>query len=120
MTDKVGLDPDILIKGMEGIPTQLSGIMKLMAFPATVLRKTVTLSPLYMAKQLFRDSFAASIASGANTIPVMSALKEIRIGSGKTKDMLERRGVVGGQVFTGTNEDLSRILGEFQSGKIGS
>ena len=117
MTDKVGLDPDILVKGMEGIPTQLSGIMKLLAFPATVLRKTVTLSPVYMAKQLFRDSFAASIASGANTIPVMSALKEIRIGSGKTKDILERRGVVGGQVFTGGTDEISNVLNRMLADK---
>jgi len=110
MTDKVGLDPDILVKGMEGIPTQLSGIMKMMAFPATILRKAVTLSPIYMARQLYRDSFAASIASGANTIPVLSALKEIRIGSGKTKDTLERRGVIGGQMFTGGTDEISNVL----------
>ena len=117
LTDKVGLDPDILVKGMEGIPTQLSGVMKLMAFPATVLRKAVTLSPIYMAKQLFRDSFAASIASGANTVPVMSALKEIRIGSGKTKDMLERRGVIGGQMFTGGSEEIANVLNRMLADK---
>lgn len=117
MTDKVGLDPDILVKGMEGIPTQLSGIMKMMAFPATVLRKAVTLSPVYMARQLFRDSFAASIASGANTIPVMSALKEIRIGSGKTKDILERRGVIGGQMFTGGTDEISNVLNRMLADK---
>lgn len=117
MTDKVGLDPDILVKGMEGIPTQLSGIMKLMAFPATVLRKAVTLSPVYVAKQLFRDSFAASIASGANTIPVMSALKEIRIGSGKTKDILERRGIVGGQMFTGGTDEITNVLNRMLADK---
>jgi hypothetical protein len=117
MTDKIGLDPDILVKGMEGIPTQLSGIMKLMAFPATILRKTVTLSPVYMAKQIFRDSFAASIASGANTIPVLSALKEIRLGSGMTKDILERRGIVGGQVFTGGTDEISNVLNRMLADK---
>jgi hypothetical protein len=117
LTDKVGLDPDILVKGMEGIPTQLSGIMKMMAFPATILRKAVTLSPVYMAKQIFRDSFAASIASGANTIPVMSALKEIRIGSGKTKDILERRGITGGQMFTGGSKEITNVLNRMLADK---
>lgn len=117
MTDKIGLDPDILVKGMEGIPTQLSGIMKMMAFPATILRKAVTLSPVYMAKQIFRDSFAASIASGANTIPVLSALKEIRLGSGMTKDILERRGIVGGQVFTGGTDEISNVLNRMLADK---
>jgi len=117
MTDKIGLDPDILVKGMEGIPTQLSGIMKLMAFPATILRKTVTLSPVYMAKQLFRDSFAASVASGANTIPVLSALQALRLGSGMTKDILERRGIVGGQVFTGGTDEISNVLNRMLADK---
>ena len=117
MTDKIGLDPDILVKGMEGIPTQLSGIMKMMAFPATILRKAVTLSPVYMAKQIFRDSFAASIASGANTIPVLSALKEIRFGSGMTKDVLERRGIVGGQMFTGGTDEISNVLNRMLADK---
>jgi hypothetical protein len=91
--------------------------MKMMAFPATILRKAVTLSPVYMAKQIFRDSFAASIASGANTIPVMSALKEIRIGSGKTKDILERRGITGGQMFTGGSEEITNVLNRMLANK---
>ena len=98
---------DLLVKGMEGIPTQLTGIMRLMSKPATFLRKAVTASPLYAAKQLFRDSTAAAIISGADFTPVMGALKEI--GS-PTKAVLERRGIVGGQIFTGTAEDLTRTL----------
>jgi hypothetical protein len=47
---------------------------------------------------------------------VFGALKEI----GKpTKETLERRGITGGQQFTGNNEDLSMILREITSGKPG-
>jgi hypothetical protein len=115
-TDSAGIPADILVKGMEGIPTQMPAIWRLMAMPAQLLRKAVTLSPLYAARQLFRDSLAAPILSGANFIPVFGALKEI---NSATKKTLERRGVTGGQVFTGTSEDLSKILRDITDGKSG-
>jgi hypothetical protein len=113
-TDTVGIDADILVKGMEGIPVQLSGLGRLLAFPATILRKMITVSPLYIAKQLFRDSLAAPILSGADFTPVMGALKEI---NGAAKDTLERRGITGGQIFTGGSEDLTKILQDIADDK---
>jgi hypothetical protein len=107
---------DLLVKGMEGIPTQLSGVMRLMGMPATFLRKAVTASPLYAAKQLFRDSVAAPLLSGADFTPVMGAIRQI--GS-PTKNVLERRGVTGGQIFTGTSEDLTRTLKRIVENKPG-
>jgi len=115
-TDSAGIPADILVKGMEGIPTQMPAIWRLMAMPAQFLRKAVTLSPLYAARQLFRDSLAAPILSGANFTPVFGALKEI---NSATKKTLERRGVTGGQIFTGTSEDLSKILRDITDGKPG-
>lgn len=115
-TDSAGIPADILVKGMEGIPTQMPAIWRLMAIPAQFLRKAVTLSPLYAARQLFRDSLAAPILSGANFVPVFGALKEI---NSATKKTLERRGVTGGQIFTGTSEDLSKILRDITDGKSG-
>ena len=111
-----GVPADILVKGMEGIPTQMPFVLRAMAMPSQLLRKGVTLSPLYMARQLFRDSLAAPIMSGANFTPIVGALKEI--GSA-TQGTLERRGVVGGQQFSGTSEDLSMILREVAQGKPG-
>jgi hypothetical protein len=102
-----GVPADLLVKGMEGIPLQTTGIMRLMTVPTQLLRRAITLNPLYMVRQLMRDSLSASIASGADIIPVYSALKEI--GSA-AKGTLERRGITGGQVFTGTQEDLSKIM----------
>ena len=113
-TDQVGIPADILVKGMEGIPTQMPAMMRLLAAPAQLLRKAVTLSPLYAAKQLFRDSVAAPLLAGADFTPVMGAIREI--GS-PTKETLEKRGVTGGQIFTGTSEDLTRILKDITAGK---
>ncbi len=111
-----GVPADILVKGMEGIPTQMPFLFRAMAVPAQLLRKGVTLTPLYMARQLFRDSLAAPILSGANFTPVLGALRQI--GSA-TKDTLERRGITGGQQFSGTSEDLSKILRDMADGKPG-
>ena len=116
-TDAAGIPSNLLVKGMEGIPVNNSALIRAMAMPATLLRRAVTMSPLYSARQIFRDSVAAPLTSGADFTPVMAAIKQI--GKMDTKGTLESRGIVGGQVFTGGNEDLTRILGEFQSGKIG-
>jgi hypothetical protein len=115
-TDMFGVPAEVLVKGMEGIPMQLTGVMRIASMPAMLLRRAVTLSPLYVARQLFRDSLAAPILSGADFTPVLGALREINRPSGKT---LEQRGITGGQYFTGTQEDLSRIMREIADGKPG-
>ena len=113
---ETGVPADILVKGMEGIPTQMPFLFRVMAMPAQLLRKAITLSPLYMAKQLFRDSLAAPILSGADFVPVLGVLSELR---GTAKEKLEKRGIVGGQYFRGTSEDLSMILREISDGQPG-
>lgn len=113
---ETGVPADILVKGMEGVPTQMPVLLRAFAMPAQLLRKGVTLSPLYIARQIFRDSLAAPILAGANFGPTLGALRQI----GKpTKDILERRGITGGQQFTGTSDDLSMILRDVADGKPG-
>jgi len=114
-TKEIGIPSDLLVKGMEGIPLNNTGVVAAMGMPATFLRRAVTLSPLYAFRQLIRDSVAAPMLSGANFVPVMGAIKEL--GASATKTTLERRGITGGQIFTGTNEDLTKILRDLQSGK---
>jgi hypothetical protein len=113
---ETGVPADILVKGMEGVPTQMPALLRAFAMPAQLLRKGVTLSPLYVARQIFRDSLAAPILAGANFTPVLGALRQI--GS-PTKGVLERRGITGGQQFTGTSDDLSMILRDVADGKPG-
>jgi hypothetical protein len=113
-TDKAGVPADILVKGMEGIPSQMPFALRAMAAPAMLLRKTITASPLYAARQLFRDSLAAPLLTGADFFPVTGALQQI--GSA-TKGTLESRGITGGQVFTGGSEDLTKILRDITAGR---
>ncbi len=116
-TDSAGVPADLLVKGMEGIPTQMSGVLRMLAAPANLLRKAVMASPLYTVRQIFRDSLAAPLLAGADFVPVVGALRQI--GASATKTALERRGITGGQVFTGTSEDLSRILKDIAGNKVG-
>jgi len=111
-----GVPADILVKGMEGIPTQMPFLFRALAIPAQILRKGVTLSPMYMANQLFRDSLAAPIAAGANFTPVLGALRQIGKPAAET---LERRGITGGQQFTGGADDMAMILRGIADGKPG-
>jgi hypothetical protein len=112
-----GVPADILVKGMEGIPTQLPAMLRVMAMPSQLLRKAITLSPLYNARQLFRDSLAAPMISGADFMPMIGALRELK--NSETKKILERRFITGGQQFTGSAADLTKILRDVSEGKPG-
>jgi len=114
-TETLGIPTDLLVKGLEGIPLNNTAVVKAMSLPATFLRKAVTVSPVYAFRQLVRDSVAAPLLSGADFTPIMGAIKEL--GKSATKEKLERRGIIGGQIFTGTNEDLSKILRDIQAGR---
>jgi len=116
-TDKAGVPADLLVKGMQGIPTQLPAIVRALGMPATLLRRAVTLSPTYAARQLFRDSLAAPLLSGADFVPVLGALGQL--GKSTTKATLEKRGITGGQIFAGgsSSEAMTKILNDMMSGK---
>jgi len=113
-TDHIGVPSDLLVKGMAGIPTMLPVGIRLLGIPARVLRRAVTSTPIFAAKQLFRDSTAAFMISGANSAPLLGALRKL----GKTSP-LESRGITGGQTFTGMPEDVSRLLRDMQEGRPG-
>jgi hypothetical protein len=112
-TDAIGIDSDLLVKGLAGIPTMFPAFVRVLGVPARLLRRAVVASPVYMARQLFRDSLGATMTSGADIIPLLSALNQI----GKP-NALRSRGITGGQVFTGMPEDVTRMLKDMQAGKI--
>lgn len=111
-TEHIGIPSELLVKGLAGIPTMFPAAVQVMGIPARFLRRAVTASPLYAFRQLMRDSLSSFIASGADTTPVLSSLKQL----GKTS-AVDRRGITGGQVFTGLPEDMSRLLADMQAGR---
>jgi len=113
-TEHIGIPSELLTKGLAGIPTMFPQAIEIMGMPARFLRRAITASPVYAGRQLFRDSLSSYMASGSNAPPVLGALQQI----GKASSV-DRRGITGGQVFTGTSEDKARLLREMQEGRPG-
>jgi hypothetical protein len=113
-TEHIGIPSELLVKGLAGVPTMFPAAVEIMGIPARFLRRFITASPVYAGRQLVRDSTSAYMASGSNDLPLMGALKQI----GRASD-IQRRGITGGQVFTGMPEDVARLLKEMQEGRSG-
>jgi hypothetical protein len=114
---------DLVVKGMEGIQLIVPGAVRALAAPANWLRKFVTRDPRYAVRQIFRDSLAAALTTGANITPVVDTMGEIAKmygkGGSKAFETLQRSGVISGQVITGAPEDMSKIMQQLASGKVG-
>lgn len=108
-SEKFGIPSDLFVKSMAGIPTMLPAVSRILNYPATLLRKSVTMNPLYWGvRQPLRDTLNAAFTSGSNAIPLYDAAKAL--GNMPTTEFLRNANVLGGQVFTGTNEDMVRIM----------
>jgi hypothetical protein len=121
-TKTTDIPSELLVKGLEGVNTSLPKIVETMNMPANLLRKWVTRNPAYALRQLIRDPLNAVFVSGLDTIPVGSSIKEIgKMWRGKSEGetLLQRRGILGGQVLTGTVEDQNKILNDILSGNKG-
>jgi hypothetical protein len=57
---------ELLVEGMEGIKGTLPVGVRLLGAPANWLRKFVTRDPRYAFRQIFRDSMAAAMTTGAD------------------------------------------------------
>lgn len=111
---------ELVVKGMEGIKATLPVGIRLLGMPANLLRKFVTRDPRYAVRQVFRDSMSAVLTTGADFVPVYQTLKDM-VGMKRTGTMevLQGRGILGGQVVVGATDDMSKILQQLASGKPG-
>ena len=121
-SEAIGIPSELLVKGMHGVTTTIGGFTKVLAIPAQFLRTMVTRSPVYAARQVVRDSMSNYLLAGGDMTPVASAAKElINMYSGKStgEKALQQRGVIGGQLLTGTSEDMQKILLQLTKGGSG-
>ena len=119
-SENAGIPSELLVKGLEGVNTSIPTIIKMLNIPSNFLRKWVVRNPAYAARQIVRDSLSAYILTGSNSTPVMSSLKEtgkMLLGKSETEKSLQHRGILGGQVLTGTSEDQRKIMADIVSGK---
>jgi hypothetical protein len=115
-----GIPADVLVKGLEGVKTALPKLVEYAAMPASLLRRFITRAPVYAIRQIVRDSLSAAMVTGSNAVPITSSLKEIGNmirGKSQGEFILQKRGILGGQVLTGTSEDIKQIMLQITSGK---
>jgi hypothetical protein len=121
-TDLYGIPADLIVKGMEGIKTTIPAIVKLMGYPADVLRKFVTRNPTYVFRQMVRDPLNAWLTTGTDATPVLSAMKELGkmvAGRSETEKALMASGAISSNVFTGDQRDMSKFLADIAVNKSG-
>jgi hypothetical protein len=124
-TESTGIPSEYLVQGLAGVNTSVPSLVRSMGFFSRTLRSWVTRNPVYAARQIIRDPFTAVMASGVDTVPVLSSLGAMGKSLGRMRrgevgsSEIERLGLVSSNVFTGTSEDMQKILLQITSGKGG-
>lgn len=121
-TDLYGIPADLIVKGMEGIKTTIPAVVKLMGYPADVLRKFVTRNPVYALRQAVRDPLNAWLTTGTDAAPVISSMRELAkmvAGRSEAEKALMASGAISSNVFTGDQRDMSKFLADISAGKSG-
>ena len=121
-SESANVPSQLLVKVLEGVNTSLPNIVKIMGGFSTTLRKWITRNPAYNLRQLVRDPLNGVIVAGLDTTPIASSLKEVYKmirGTSEGETILGSRGILGGQVLTGTAEDMQLMLKSIMSGEKG-
>lgn len=121
-SEDAGIPSELLVHGLHGVTTTLGGFTKAFAVPARFLRAMVTRNPVYSARQIIRDSTTNFMLTGGNMTPVASAAKEVLsmyAGKSKGEKVLQERGIIGGQLLTGTPEDMQKLMLQLAKGGSG-
>jgi hypothetical protein len=122
-SDKAGIPSELLVSGMEGIKVAMPLLVRMLSAPAGILRKFITRNPVYAMRQLVRDSTTNYFLTGADTKPILNSAANLYKLYSKKKDGsmpdLQSRGIISGNVLTGTSEQMEDILLNMVSGKPG-
>ena len=111
---------ELLVKGMEGTALVMPTAVKLLSLPAQVVRKGITLNPLYPYYQLVKDSMAMGATRGvsfSNTINLLKGINQYINGDALIKE-LQAKGVISErEMFTGTIDDVAKIRNRVLTGE---
>ena len=120
-SEAVGIPSQLLVQGLHGTTTTIGTGVKLMSMPAKLLRTLITRLPLYPARQIVRDSASNFLVAGGNMTPVTSSVSQLISmmgGVSEEERALQRAGVFGGQLISGTSEDMEKILLQLVKGDV--
>ncbi len=119
-TDLYGIPADLIVKGMEGIKTTIPAVVRLMGYPADILRRFVTRMPAYAVRQIIRDPLNAWLTTGTDAVPVLSSMKELAsmvAGRSEAERKLMATGAISSNVFSGDEQDIAKYLKDISAGK---
>jgi len=111
--DSEDVPAELLVKGLEGIPVQTSALLQMAGMPSRLIRNAFLANPISAGRTLFKDTMSSVIASGSGFKGMSKALRDVG------DNLMELRGITGGEVFTGLPQDMSNILRQIQTGKPG-
>lgn len=104
---------DLFIQGLQGIKTTVPALVRGMAMPANLLRKTVRRMPLYTVRQTIRDPLHAWMTTGGNFTPIFSTWGEMykaMQGKSATHTALKEAGAISSHVFSGDPDSVADML----------
>jgi len=118
-----GIPAELIIKSLEGAHLTLPAFLKWGGIAGDMLRAGVTRTPIYLARQLIRDPFAATATAGLDYGPltaIFRAQKEflkMTAGQSETGAILLQRGLVQSGIYDGSPADVSKMMLQLSSGK---
>jgi hypothetical protein len=121
-TESIGIPAELLVKGMDGVQTSIPNLVKVLGFPAKLLRSFITRSPAYAIRQIARDSLSNAFVTGSNSIPIIDNMKQLSSmlkGVNEGELLLKRRGILGGQVLGNASDAMQKAMLQIIDGKPG-
>jgi hypothetical protein len=118
-----GIPAELIIKSMEGAHLTLPAFLKLGGMAGDLLRSGVTRTPIYLARQLIRDPFAATATAGLDYGPLTAIFRankeflKMTRGQSETGAKLIEKGLVQSGIFDGSPADMEKMALQLAGGK---
>lgn len=118
-----GIPAELVVQSLEGAHLALPEILKLAGAAGDLLRTGVTRTPLYIARQLFKDPMAAAFTGGLNYNAFTAVLKagkeyvKMARGTSENEARLLEKGLVQSGIFAGDVSDMKKMALQIASGK---
>jgi len=90
----------------------MSTWLKVMSIPSTVLKEMFVANPISAARIVFKDTMSSALVAGSDFGKIVDSLQSVKDG------LMVKRGLSGGQLFTGQPEEIARVLRQAQAGGV--
>jgi hypothetical protein len=118
-----GIPAELIIKSLEGAHLTLPAFLKLGGIAGDLLRAGVTRTPIYLARQLIRDPFAATATAGLDYGPLTAIFRankeflKMTRGQSETGAKLIEKGLVQSGIFDGSPADMEKMALQLAGGE---